>query len=98
MTSDLNSLTLITYVGLSFWLVNASTFNLKGEGEGQRGHVDLRASPQVKTQLLFLCQRKVGNKMMCHPLHSFFPRCFFRVARTSAHPCQMADERTAAGR
>ena len=36
---------------MSFWLVNATKFNFTGEeegGEGQRGHVDLRASPQVK--------------------------------------------------
>ena len=49
MTSYLHSVTPITYVGMPFWPVNASMFNLKGGGGGQRGHVDLRASPQVKT-------------------------------------------------
>ena len=48
MTSYLHSVTPITYVGMPFWPVNASMFNLKGGG-GQRGHVDLRASPQVKS-------------------------------------------------
>ena len=46
MTSALNSVTSITYVAMTFWPVNASMSYLKG-GEGQRGHVDLRASPQV---------------------------------------------------
>ena len=49
MTSYLNSVTPITYVGMSFWPVSALMVNFKVEGEGQRGHVDLHASPQVKT-------------------------------------------------
>ena len=37
---------------MSLWLVNATKFNFTGEGgEGQRGHVDLRASPQVKMEI-----------------------------------------------
>ena len=58
MTSDLNSLTSITYVGMSFWLVNATKFNFTVEEGGQRGHVDLRASPQVKT-----CNRLLKRKL-----------------------------------
>ena len=49
MTSDLNSVTSITYVGMSFWLVNATKFNFTGEEEGgQRGHVDERWWPARK--------------------------------------------------
>ena len=48
MISYLNSVTPITYVSLSFWPVSASMVNFKVEG-GQRGLIDLRASPQVKT-------------------------------------------------
>ena len=46
MTSDLNSVTSTTYVAMSFWSLKASVSLMKGEV--QRGHVDLRGSPQVK--------------------------------------------------
>ena len=48
MTSNLNSVTPITYVDMSLWLLEASVSLLKGWGGGQLGLIDLRASPQVK--------------------------------------------------
>ena len=48
MNSDLNSVTSIIYVAMSFWLLKASMHLMKGEV--QRGLIDLRASPQVKIQ------------------------------------------------
>ena len=43
MTSNLNSVTPITYVDMSLWLLEASVSLLKGGGGGQLGLIDLRA-------------------------------------------------------
>ena len=47
--SDLNSVTSITYDVILLWPLNSPTNSILGGGGGQRGPIDLRASPQVKT-------------------------------------------------
>ena len=57
MTSELNSVTSITYVAMLFWPLNASRSQITQEEEeegDELSSIDLRASPQVKIDTFIL--------------------------------------------
>ena len=57
MTSELNSVTSITYVAMLFWPLNASRSQITQEEEeegDELSSIDLRASPQVKIDELHM--------------------------------------------
>ena len=53
MTSELNSVTSITYVAMLFWPLNASRSQMSQEEGDELSSIDLRASPQVKMFYFF---------------------------------------------